>query len=61
MDQREAKRAEYYATGTGGQFIAVLPKSRAVIVYLTDVQPGSEIGGRDLEPLDNVLISAFPL
>jgi hypothetical protein len=28
-----------------------------VIVYLTDVQPDSEIG--DLKPLDNVFISAF--
>ena len=54
---REPKQAGYYATGRGGQRIVVLPKSRAVIVYLTDVQPDSEIG--DLEPLDNVFISAF--
>ncbi|HJY46705.1 MAG TPA: serine hydrolase [Propionibacteriaceae bacterium] len=54
------KPAGYYALGFGGQLTVVLPKSRAVIVYLTDVQPGSEIDGKDLEPLDNVLISAFP-
>jgi CubicO group peptidase (beta-lactamase class C family) len=54
------KQAGYYALGFGGQLIIVLPKSRAVIVYLTDVQPGSAIDDRDLEPLDNVLISAFP-
>jgi CubicO group peptidase (beta-lactamase class C family) len=53
----EPKQAGYYATGRGGQRIVVLPKSRAVIVYLTDVQPDSEI--YDLEPLDNVFISAF--
>ena len=58
---REPKQAGYYATGRGGQRIVVLPKLRAVIVYLTDVQPDSEVDGRDLEPLDNVLISAFPL
>jgi CubicO group peptidase (beta-lactamase class C family) len=52
----------YYATGFGGQRIVVLPKSRAVIIYLSDVQPepDSQIDGRDLETLDNVLISAFP-
>ena len=54
---REPKQAGYYATGRGGQRIVVLPKSQAVIVYLTDVQPDSEIG--DLKPLDNVFISAF--
>ena len=54
---REPKQAGYYATGRGGQRIVVLPKSRAVIVYLTEVQPDSEIG--DLKPLDNVFISAF--
>ena len=55
------KQAGYYATGFGGQLTVVLPKSRAVIVYLSDVQPDSQIDGKDLEPLDNVLISAFPL
>ena len=54
---REPKQAGYYATGRGGQRIVVLPKSRAVIIYLTDVQPDNEIG--DLEPVDNVFISAF--
>jgi CubicO group peptidase (beta-lactamase class C family) len=55
-------KAGYYAAGFGGQRIVVLPKSRAVIVYLSDVQPepDSQIDGRDLEPVDNVLISAFP-
>jgi hypothetical protein len=60
VGHREPKQAGYYALGRGGQLIIVLPKSRAVIVYLTDVQPDSEIDGRDLAPLDNVLISAFP-
>ena len=54
------KQAGYYALGRGGQLIVVLPKSRAVIVYMSDVQPDSQIDGRDLKPLDNVLISAFP-
>jgi CubicO group peptidase (beta-lactamase class C family) len=53
------KRAGYYATGFGGQRIIVLPKSGAVIVYMSDVQPDSQIDGRDLEPLDNVFVSAF--
>ena len=30
-----------YRNWTGGQFIDVLPKSRAEIVYLSDVQPDS--------------------
>jgi hypothetical protein len=30
-------------------------------VYLSDVQPDSQIDGKDLKTLDNVLISAFPL
>jgi CubicO group peptidase (beta-lactamase class C family) len=55
------KQAGYYAVGFGGQLTVVLPKSRAVIVYLSDVQPDSQIDGKDLKPLDNVLISAFPL
>ena len=37
----------------------VLPKSRAVIVYLSDVQPASQIGDSDMEPLDNVFVTAF--
>jgi CubicO group peptidase (beta-lactamase class C family) len=55
------KKAGYYALGFGGQRIVVLPKWRAVIVYMSDVQPDSQIDGRDLDPLDNVLVSAFPL
>ena len=38
----------------------MLPKSRAVIVYLSDVQPDSEITAEDLEPLNNVFVAAFP-
>ena len=34
---------------------------QAVIVYLSDVQPNSQIDDREMEPLDNVLISAFTL
>ena len=30
----------YTAAGAGGQRITVLPKSRAVIVYLSDMRPG---------------------
>jgi CubicO group peptidase (beta-lactamase class C family) len=56
---KKPKQAGYYALGRGGQLIAVLPKSRAVIVYLSHVQPDSQID--DLEPLNNVFISAFPL
>jgi CubicO group peptidase (beta-lactamase class C family) len=52
--------AGYFAAGFGGQRIVVLPKSRAVIVYSSDVQPDTQIDGRDLESLDNVFISAFP-
>jgi CubicO group peptidase (beta-lactamase class C family) len=52
--------AGYLALGFGGQRILVLPKSRAVIVYLTNVQSDSYIDdGRDLEPLDKVLDEAF--
>ncbi len=49
----------YGASGSGGQRIAVLPKSRAVIVYLSDVQLASQIGDRDMESLDNVFVTAF--
>jgi CubicO group peptidase (beta-lactamase class C family) len=58
----EPTKAGYYAAGFGGQRIVVLPKSRAVIIYLSDVhpEPDSQIDGRDLEPVDNVFISAFP-
>ena len=54
------KQAGYYALGFGGQLTVVLPKSRAVIVYLSDAQPDSQIDGKDLKPLDNVLVSTFP-
>ena len=57
---RKPKQAGYDALGLGGQLTVVLPKSRAVIVCLSE-QPDSQIDGKDLEPLDNVLISAFPL
>ena len=56
----EPEGAGYYADGLGGQRIAVLPRSRAVIVYLSDVQPDSYIDGKDLESLDNVFAVAFP-
>ena len=50
----------YAALGRGGQHITVLPKSRAVIVYLSDVQPGqSEIGEGDTEALVQLLDTAF--
>jgi hypothetical protein len=39
----EPEGAGYYASGFGGQRIVVLPKSRAVIVYMSDVQPDSKI------------------
>jgi CubicO group peptidase (beta-lactamase class C family) len=58
---QKPKPAGYYASGFGGQRIVVLPKSRAVIVYMSDVQPDGEIDVRDLEPLDSAFISAFPL
>ena len=57
---RKPKQAGYYAPGLGGQLTVALPKSRAVIVCLSE-QPDSQIDGKDLKPLDNVLISAFPL
>jgi CubicO group peptidase (beta-lactamase class C family) len=49
----------YSANGFGGQRIYVLPKSQAVIVYLSDVKPNSQIDDRQLEPLDKVFIAAF--
>ena len=56
----EPEGAGYSAVGRGGQHIIVLPKSRAVIVYLSDVQVGSEIDINDLEPLAKVFVAAFP-
>ena len=56
----EPEGAGYYAHGRGGQRIIVLPKSRAVIVYLSDVQVGSAIDDNDMEPLENVFVAAFP-
>jgi CubicO group peptidase (beta-lactamase class C family) len=40
----------YTAAGAGEQHITVLPKSRAVIVYLSDMQPDSEITAEDVKP-----------
>jgi CubicO group peptidase (beta-lactamase class C family) len=56
---REPEGAGHYADGHGGQRIMVLPKPRAVIVYLSDVQVGSAIYHEDLEPLDSVFVAAF--
>jgi len=50
----------YTAAGAGGQHIIVLPNSRAVIVYLAEVQMGSQIDSNDLEPLHKVFAAAFP-
>jgi CubicO group peptidase (beta-lactamase class C family) len=51
----------YAALGRGGQHIMVLPRSRAVIVYLSEVQVGNEIVDiNDLEPLGRVLAAAVP-
>jgi CubicO group peptidase (beta-lactamase class C family) len=50
----------YAALGRGGQHITVVPKSQAVIVYLSKVQMGSEIDINDLEPLATVFDAAFP-
>ena len=55
VDHPSARAGWILALGFGGQLTVVLPKSRAVIVYLTDVQPDSEVDA--LEPLDNVFVS----
>jgi hypothetical protein len=49
----------YAASGRGRQSIIVLPKSRAVIVYLANVQPDSEISETAIKPLNDVLFTAF--
>jgi CubicO group peptidase (beta-lactamase class C family) len=49
----------YSAAGAGEQHITVLPRARAVIVYLTDVRPGSEISDEDVKALHNVFVEAF--
>ena len=36
-----------------------LPKSRAVMVYLSNVQPDREITPADIGLLDNVFVAAF--
>ena len=38
----------------------VLPTSRAVIVYLSGVQVGSEITAEDVKPLNDVFVAGFP-
>ena len=50
----------YTAAGAGEQHITVLPKSQAVIVYLSDTQPNSEITAEDVKPLNDVFVAAFP-
>ena len=60
VDPGEPDGPGYAALGRGGQHIIVLPKSRAVIVYLSDMQPDSEITAEDVEPLNNVFVAAFP-
>ena len=49
----------YRASGRGGQSITVLPKSRAVIVYMATVRPDREITPADIGLLDNVFVAAF--
>ncbi len=49
------------ALGRGGQHITVLPKSRAVVIYLSEEQMGNEIGDiNDLEPLHETVGSVLP-
>jgi CubicO group peptidase (beta-lactamase class C family) len=56
----EPEGAGYGACGHHcGQRILVLPRSRAVIVYMSDVQPDSQMDDDDLDPLDDVLVSPF--
>ena len=55
----ESEGPGYAAFGRGGQQIVVLPESRAVIVYLSDLQPDSEITGEDVKPLNDVFVEAF--
>ena len=56
----EPELSGYSAVGFGGQRIIVLPRSQAVIVYLSEVRPDSQIDDpRQLESLDNVIIAAF--
>ena len=56
----EPEGAGYGASGHhGGQRILVLPRSRAVIVYVSDVQLDSQMDDTDLDPLDDVLVSPF--
>jgi CubicO group peptidase (beta-lactamase class C family) len=50
----------YTAAGAGEQHITVLPKSRAVIVYLCDTPPRNEITAEDVKPLHDVFVTAFP-
>jgi len=50
----------YQASGSGGQRIYVLPKSKAVIVYLSDARTGHQVNDREIAPLDNVIAEAFP-
>jgi CubicO group peptidase (beta-lactamase class C family) len=50
----------YTAAGAGAQQITVLPRSRAVIVYLSDMRPDSEITADDVKPLNEVFAAAFP-
>jgi CubicO group peptidase (beta-lactamase class C family) len=56
----ERDRPGYAAFGRGGQSITVLPKSRAVIVYLSNVQPDKEISDTAIKSLDDVFVTALP-
>ena len=49
----------YSASGSGGQRIYVLPDSRAVIVYLSDVRTSLQTRDMDVGPLDRVIDEAF--
>ena len=49
----------YAAVGRGGQHIVVLPTARTVIVYLSDLQPDSEITAEDVNALNDVFRAAL--
>ena len=56
----EPNEPGYAALGRGGQLIIVLPNWRAVIVYMSDVRPDSEITAEDVKSLNDVFVAAFP-
>ncbi|HUQ81887.1 MAG TPA: serine hydrolase [Gemmatimonadaceae bacterium] len=52
------KRAPFYASGTGGQFIAVVPSDDLVVVHRGDTDHGRNVSGRAVWRMFDMILQA---